>query len=130
MSQQITSNFGVINENPSELLQFSPNINLGAKFGSGVREILWWNFYHIKSNSYRFQNAIFHQNPSTETKNIFDFVSENMWNRMKSTLFFLQLNFDWFHMISGIKLKISPVSVDGFWWKIALWKRYKVHFIW
>jgi hypothetical protein len=47
---------------------------------------------------------------------------------MKSTLFFLQLDFYRFHMFSGIKLNISLVSVYGFWWIMVFWKRYE-HFI-
>ncbi len=33
-----------------------------------------------------------------------------------------------FHSISYVfdtQLRLSPVSVDGFWWKVAVWKRYK-----
>ncbi len=54
---------------------------------------------------WRFQNAIFHQNPSTGTKDIFNFVSENLWDQS--------------HRFCGTKLKISPVSVDGSWWKMV-----------
>ncbi len=36
------------------------------------------------------------------------------------------VDFSRFHTFFDIQLKISPVPVDGFWWKIAFWKRYEL----
>ncbi len=122
MSQQITWNFRVIQENPFLLFQFSTNFSFGAKFDNKVQQTLYRNFNHKIYNSKRFQNAILHQNLSIGTEDIFNFTSKNVWNWMKK----------WFrfHTFFSLQLKISRVPVARFWYKIAFWKRYELQIIW
>ncbi len=83
MSQQITWNFRVIQENPFLLFQFSANFSFGAKFDNEVQQTLCRNFNHKIYNSKSFQNAILDQNLPTGTQDIFNCTSKNVWNWMK-----------------------------------------------
>jgi hypothetical protein len=95
-----------------------------------IRKSLNINFkIHYVQNSCFFEvfkilPHIFHQNPPTRTGDIFNWISKK---RVKSTENDVEkinkwssLNFVWFHTIFDIQLMISPVSVDGFWWKIEI----------
>ncbi len=65
---------------PYHLFQFSANFSFGAKFDNEVQQTLCGNFNDIIYNSYRFRNAILHQNPSTGSEDIIDWISKNVWN--------------------------------------------------
>ncbi len=45
-----------------------------------------------------------------------------------SFLFLFNIIFSQSYAFFDTKLKISSVSVDGFWWMMAFWKRYELHF--
>jgi hypothetical protein len=47
------------------------------------------------------------------------------WN---SFIFLFNIIFSQSYAFSDTKLKISSVSVDEFWWMIAFWKRFELHF--
>ncbi len=84
MSQQITWNNKAIREflvYPADIQQISIlKRNLTTKLG----KFYFLNFYNSKCKSQRFQKSIFHRNPSMETKDMFRFVPENVWNGQKS----------------------------------------------
>ncbi len=137
MSQQITWNFGVIRENPSELFQISANLHFGAKFGKEVREKISSKIQFcdkiliIKSTTYNVSKTLscikIHLRRPEISPIVCQKTCEIDWN---SQCFFIRVNFIGFHTFFDIQSKISPVSVDGFWCKIAFWKRNELYFLW
>jgi hypothetical protein len=130
MSQQITWNFRVIREfllYSADFQQISTlEPNLAMKFVKFSGEI-----FIIKSITHNVSKKIFFIkiHPRKLEKSSIEDQKRVKSNEIHTASFNVII-FSWFHRFFVIQLKISPVSVDRFRWKISFWKRYELYFLW